>query len=71
LPSRLLPKNIQIRIQKTVILLVVLYGSETWPQMSGEERRLIEIENRVLRRQKDRGNGVMRSFITYAISMMK
>jgi hypothetical protein len=28
--SRLLSKNIKIRIYKTIILLVVLYGCETW-----------------------------------------
>jgi hypothetical protein len=30
LSSRLLPKNLKIRIYKTIILLVVLYGCETW-----------------------------------------
>jgi hypothetical protein len=30
LPSRLLSKNLQIRIYKTIIFLVVLYGCETW-----------------------------------------
>jgi hypothetical protein len=28
--SHLLPRNIKIRIYKTIILPVVLYGSETW-----------------------------------------
>jgi hypothetical protein len=30
LPSRLLSKNLKIRIYKTIILPVVLYGCETW-----------------------------------------
>jgi hypothetical protein len=30
LPSRLLPKNIKIRIYETIILPMVLYGCETW-----------------------------------------
>jgi hypothetical protein len=30
LPSRLLSKNIKIRIYKSLILPVVLYGCETW-----------------------------------------
>jgi hypothetical protein len=31
LASRLFPKNLRIKIQKTTILPVVLYGCETWP----------------------------------------
>ena len=34
----------------TVILLVVLYGCETWSFTLREERRLKVLENRVLRR---------------------
>jgi hypothetical protein len=30
LSSRLLSRNLKIRIYKTIILLVVLYGCETW-----------------------------------------
>jgi hypothetical protein len=45
LSSRLLSKNIKIRIYKTIILPVVLYGRETWFQTLREEHRL-----RVLRR---------------------
>jgi len=30
LPSRLLSKNVKIKIHKTIILPVVLYGCETW-----------------------------------------
>jgi hypothetical protein len=48
--SRLLPKNLKIRIQKTLILPVVLYGCETWSLTLREEQRLSVFENRVLRR---------------------
>jgi hypothetical protein len=41
----LLSKNVKIRIYKTIILPVVLYGCETWSLALREERRL-----RVLRR---------------------
>jgi hypothetical protein len=43
-------KNVKIRIYKTIILPVVLYGSETWSLILGEENRLRVFENRVLRR---------------------
>ena len=43
-------KNIKIKINRTVILSVVLYGRETWSLTLREERRLREFENRVLRR---------------------
>jgi hypothetical protein len=35
---------------KTIILLVVLYGSETWSPTLREKHRLRVFENRVLRR---------------------
>jgi hypothetical protein len=50
LPSRLLSKNVKIRIYRTIILPVVLYGCETWSLTLKEERRLRVFENRVLRR---------------------
>jgi hypothetical protein len=50
LSSCLLSKNINIRIYKTIILPVVLYGRETWSLMLKEEHRLRVFENRVLRR---------------------
>jgi hypothetical protein len=50
LSSHLLSKNIKIRIYKTIILLVVLYGCETWSLILREEQRLRVFENRVLRR---------------------
>jgi hypothetical protein len=50
LSSRLLPKNIKIKIHKTIILIVVLYGCETWSLTLEEEHRLRVFENRVLSR---------------------
>jgi hypothetical protein len=47
--SRLLSKNIKIRIYKSIILPVVLYGCETWFLPLREEHRLRVFENRVLR----------------------
>jgi len=46
----LLPKNVKIKIYKTVILPVVVYGCETWSLTLREEHRLRVFENRVLRR---------------------
>jgi hypothetical protein len=50
LPSRLLSKNVKVKIHKTIILLVVLYGCETWSLTVREEHRLRVFDNRVLRR---------------------
>jgi hypothetical protein len=50
LSSRLIPKNLKIKIYKTVILPVVLYGCETWSLTLGEEHRLRVSENNVLRK---------------------
>jgi hypothetical protein len=46
----LISKNLKIKIYRTVILLVVLYGCETWSLTLGEEHRLRDFENRVLRK---------------------
>jgi hypothetical protein len=43
-------KKLKIKIYKTVILQVVLYGCETLSLISREEHRLRVFENRVLRR---------------------
>jgi hypothetical protein len=40
LSSRLISKNLKIKIYKTVILPVVLYGCETWSLTLGKEHRL-------------------------------
>jgi hypothetical protein len=45
--SRLIPKNLKIKIYKTVILPVVLYWCETWSLTLGEEHRLGVFENNV------------------------
>jgi len=50
LSSSLLSKNLKIKIYRTIILLVVLNGCETWSLTLREERRLKVSENRVLRR---------------------
>jgi hypothetical protein len=46
----LLSKNTKIRVHRTVVLPVVLYGCETWSLTLREEQRLRVLENRVLRR---------------------
>jgi hypothetical protein len=48
--SHLISKNLKIKIYKTVILRVVLYGCKTWSLTLREEHRLRVFENRVLRR---------------------
>jgi len=48
--STLLSKNLKIKIYRTVILPVVLYGCETWLLTLREERKLRVFENVVLRR---------------------
>ena len=72
LSSSLLSKNLKIKIYRTIILPVVLYGCETWSLTLREERRLTVFENRVLRRlfgpKRDEvtGNGenyIMRSVV--------
>jgi hypothetical protein len=50
LSSKLLSKKLKIKIHRTIILPVVLYGCETWSLTLREERRLRLFENRVLRR---------------------
>jgi hypothetical protein len=46
----LLSRNVKVKIYKTIILPVVLYGCGTWPLTLREEHRLRVFENRVLRR---------------------
>jgi hypothetical protein len=58
LSSRLISKNLKVKIYKTVILTIVMNGSETWSLTLREEHRLSVFENRVLRifgpkREKD------------------
>ena len=65
-------KNLKIKIYRTIILPVVLYGFEAWSLALREESRLRVFENRVLRRvyglKRDEvtGNGenyIMRSLV--------
>ena len=46
----LVSRNLKIKIYRTIILPVVLYGCETWSLTLREEHRLRVFENRVLRR---------------------
>jgi len=50
LSSRLLSKNLKIKIYRTIILPVVLYGCETWSLTLRKERKLRVFENMVLRK---------------------
>jgi hypothetical protein len=49
LSSHLIPRNQKIKIYKTGIFPVVLYGCKTWSLTLREEHRLRVFENRVLR----------------------
>jgi hypothetical protein len=49
LSSRLLYKNIKIKIYRTIIFPVVLYGCKTWSLTMWKERKLRGVENMVLR----------------------
>jgi hypothetical protein len=44
------PKNVKIKIYRTIILPVVLYGYESWSLTLREECRLTFFENNVLSR---------------------
>jgi hypothetical protein len=50
LSSSLLSRNLKIKIHRSIILLVVLYGCETWSFKLREGRRLKLFENIVLGR---------------------
>ena len=50
LSSSLLSKNLKIKLYRTIIFPVVLYGYETWSLTLREERGLRVFENRMLRR---------------------
>jgi hypothetical protein len=45
----LLSRNVKVKVYKTIILPVVLYGCETWSLMLRKEHRRRVFENRVLR----------------------
>jgi len=46
----LLSKNLKVKIYRSIVLPVVLYGCETWSLTLPEERKLRVFENMVLRR---------------------
>ena len=50
LSSRLLSKDLKIKMYRTIILSVVLYGCETWSLTLREVLKLRVFENRVLKR---------------------
>jgi hypothetical protein len=50
LSPRLLSRDVKVKMYKTIILPVVLYGSETWSLTLREEHGLRVFENGVLRR---------------------
>ena len=50
LSSRLLSKRLKVRIYKTIILRVVLFGCETWSFTLREESKLRVFVNKALRR---------------------
>jgi len=50
LSSRLLSKYLKIKIHRTIILPVVVYGCGTWSLTLREERKLRVFENMMLRR---------------------
>jgi len=66
LSSTLLSKNLKIKIYRSIILSVVLYGYETWSLTLREERKLRMFENMVLRRifgpRRDEVTGDWRRF---------
>ena len=66
LSCRLLSKNLRIKIYRTIILPVVLYGCETWSFTLRKERKLRVFENMVLRRifgpRRDEVTGEWRRF---------
>ena len=75
LSSSLLSKNLEIKIYRTIILPVVLYGCETWSLTLREEHRLRVFENRVLRRvfgpKRDEVTGEWRKLLYCAAGKIK
>ena len=58
LSSDLLSKNVKTKIHRITVLLLVLYGCETWLLTFTGECRLKVFENRVLRRIFGTNRGV-------------
>jgi hypothetical protein len=59
LTSRLLSKSIKIRIYKTIILPVVLYGGETW-SLTLREEQLLRVLRRIFGPRRDEVTGSWR-----------
>ena len=73
LSSRLLYKNLKIKIYRTIIIPVVLYGCETWSLTLREERKLRLFENVVLRifgSRRDEVKGELRRFYNEELNDM-
>ena len=73
-----LSKNLKIKIYKTIILPVVLYGCEIWSLTLTEECRLRVFENRILMRifgskRDENGSGegsTMRNFVVCTVNLI-
>jgi len=72
----LLPKNLNTKVYRTIILPVVVYGCETWSLTWREELRLRVFENRAKKRifgpKRDEvtgsgENSIMRSLIIHTL----
>ena len=48
--SKIISRRTKIRIYKTIIYLILTYGSETWILNKKEEKQLIVFENKILRK---------------------
>jgi hypothetical protein len=68
LSSNLLSKNVKIKIYRTIILPVLLYGCGSWSLTLREESSLRVFENKVLRRifgpKRDEVRGSGEDYIT-------
>jgi hypothetical protein len=60
LSSRLLCRNVKVRIYKSIILTVVLYGCETWSLALREEHRLKVFLGRIFGPKRDEVTGEWR-----------
>ena len=64
-------QKLKIKIYRTIILPVVMYGCETWSLTLRDERRLRVFENRVLRRvfrpKRDEVTGNGENYITRSL----
>ena len=72
LSSNLLSKNINIKVERIIILPLVLYGCETWSLTLREKHRLRVFQNRALREifrpERDKVTGEWRKLRNEALS---